>query len=182
MKPVMSLRTITSAVHAAGIFAVLSLAVCGCNYAVGPTHDPCITSVEVVTFENDSFRRGIELMLTEAVQKEIQNRTTMRLAKGPGAQTRLTGRVVDFRKNVLGETRNDDPRELQLTLIVEVTWQDIRNGQILSKQSVPLDTGAAAMATNSDFAPEVGHSLATVVNESVHQTAQRIVDMMDMPW
>jgi len=165
-----------------GSIAVSMLTVSGCGYALGPAHDPCITSVEVVTFKNDSFRRGMEFMLTEAVQKEIQTRTTMRLAKCPGAQTRLTGRIVDFRKNVLGETKNDDPRELQLTLVVEITWEDARNGQVLAQQSVPLDTGTTALATNTDFAPEVGHSLATVVNESVRTTARRIVDLMDSPW
>lgn len=165
-----------------GLIAVSMWTVSGCGYAVGPAHDPCITSVEVVTFKNDSFRRGMEFMLTEAVQKEIQNRTTMRLAKGPGAQTRLTGRIVDFRKNVLGETKNDDPRELQLTLVVEITWEDAHNGQVLAQQSVPLDAGTTALATNTDFAPEVGHSLATVVNESVRTTARRIVDLMDSPW
>lgn len=165
-----------------GLAVFTGLLLAGCNYAVGPAHDPGICSVEVVTFKNDSFRRGVEFMVTEAVQKEIQNRTTMRLAKGPGAQTRLTGRIVDFRKNVLGETKNDDPRELQLTMIVEVTWEDVRNGRVLAKQSVPLETGSAALVTNSDFAPEVGQSLATVLNESVHQTARRIVDLMDSPW
>ena len=155
---------------------------CGCGYNVGPAHDPALTSVEVVTFKNDSFRRGIEQTLTEAVQKEIQNRTTMRLAKGPGAQTRITGRIVDFRKNVLSETRNDDPRELQLTLVVEVKWEDLRTGEVLREDSVPLDTASAALATQSDVAPEVGQSLATVINDSVRQTARRIVDMMDMPW
>ena len=157
-------------------------ALCGCGYNIGPAHDPALTSIEVVTFKNDSFRRGIEQSLTEAVQKEIQNRTTMRLAKGPGAQTRLSGRIVDFRKNVLSETRNDDPRELQLTLIVEVKWEDLRTGEVLCEKSVPLDSATAALATQSDFAPEVGQSLATVVNDSVRQTARRIVDLMDMPW
>lgn len=175
LRPISVLRLI-------GLVAGCVIGASGCNYAVGPAHDACITSVEVVTFKNDSFRRGMEQMLTEAVQKEIQNRTTMRLAKGPGAQTRLTGRIVDFRKNVLGETRNDDPRELQLTMVVEVTWEDVRSGEVLAQQSVPLDAGSTALATNSDFAPEVGQSLATVVNESVHQTARRIVDLMDSPW
>ena len=105
-----------------------------------------------------------------------------RLAKGPGAQTRITGRIVDFRKNVLSETRNDDPRELQLTLVVEVKWEDLRTGKVLCEESVPLDTATAALATQSDFAPEVGQSLATVINDSVRQTARRIVDMMDLPW
>lgn len=160
----------------------LLLAVSGCGYVVGPANDPCISSVEVVTFKNDTFRRGIDQMLTEAVQKEIQKRSTIRLVKGSDAQTRLTGRIVDFRKNVLGETKFDDGRELQTTLVVEVTWEDLRAGRIITQQTVKMDADSVALATQADFAPEVGHSLATALNSSVQQTARHIVDMMDAPW
>lgn len=160
----------------------LTLSLSGCGYVVGPANDPCISSVEVVTFKNETFRRGIELMLTEAVQKEIQKRSTIRLVKGDEAQTRLTGRIIDFRKNVLGETAFDDGRELQTTMVVEVTWEDLRAGRIITQQTVKLDADTVALATQSDFAPEVGHSLATALNTSVLQTARNIVDMMDAPW
>jgi hypothetical protein len=162
--------------------AILMLAVPGCGYLVGPSHDLQITTVEVPTFENDSFRRGLEQTLTEAVQKEIQNRTVMRLVRGPGAQTRLKGRIVDVRKNVLGENRFDDGRELQLSLVVEVTWEDLRNGQVISQQSIPVDANAVSLYSQADFAPEVGHSMATAVQQATQQTARRIVDMMDAPW
>ncbi len=154
----------------------------GCGYLVGPSHDLQITTVEVPTFENESFRRGLEQTLTEAVQKEIQNRTVMRLVRGPGAQTRLKGRIVDVRKNVLGENRFDDGRELQLSLVVEVTWEDLRNGQVISQQSIPVDANAVSLYSQADFAPEVGHSMATAVQQATQQTARRIVDMMDAPW
>lgn len=156
-------------------------AVCGCGYVVGPANDGCIASVEVVTFKNETFRRGLDLMLTEAIQKEIQKRSAIRIAKGD-AHTRLTGRIVDFRKNVLGETRFDDGRELQTTLIVEVTWEDLREGRIIAQQDVSMAASTAPLATPADFAPETGHSLATALHDSVQQTARRIVDMMDAAW
>ena len=162
--------------------AIVTVAAPGCGYLVGPSHDLQITTVEVPTFENESFRRGLEQTLTEAVQKEIQNRTVMRLVRGPGAQTRLKGRIVDVRKNVLGENRFDDGRELQLSLVVEVTWEDLRNGQVISQQSIPVDANAVSLYSQADFAPEVGHSMATAVQQATQQTARRIVDMMDAPW
>lgn len=154
----------------------------GCGYTVGPAHDKQITTVEVPTFRNDTFRRGLEQMLTEAVQKEIQKRTLIRIVRGSEAQTRLTGRIVDVRKNILGETMFDDGRELQLSMFIEVTWEDLRTGQVITQQTVPLDSETVSLYTQTDFAPEVGHSLATAVHQSVQQTARRIVDMMDAPW
>ncbi len=173
-------RVCAQALHGATL--LIGVILSGCGYMVGPSHDMQVTTVAVPTFENETFRRGIEQPLTEAVQKEIQNRTLIRLVRGPEAQTRIKGRIVDARKNVLGETRFDDGREVQLSLVVEVTWEDLRTGQVISQQSVPVDANAVSLYTQTDFAPEVGHSTATALQQSYQQTARRIVDMMDAPW
>jgi hypothetical protein len=158
-----------------------SLAATGCGYVVGPAHDPAITSIEIPTFENDTYRRGLEQMLTEAVHREVAKRTTMRIVRGPGAQTKLTGRIVDAQKSVLGETMFDDPRELQLSLIVEVKWEDTRSGKVI-EEPIPIDAEAVALFSQADFAPEVGHSMATATNDAVTRTARRIVDLMELAW
>lgn len=153
----------------------------GCGYVVGPAHDPTITSIEIPTFENDTYRRGLEQMLTEAVQKEVAKRTTMRIVRGPGAQTKLTGRIVSAQKSVLGETMFDDPRELQLSLIIEVKWENLETGEVV-KDGVPIDADSAALFSQADFAPEVGQSLSTATHDAVTRTARRIVDMMEPAW
>ena len=81
---------------------LLVLLLSGCGYTVGNGFSPDIKTVSVPIFENDTYRRGLEYQLTEAVQKEIQNRTPYRLARGTDADTRLTGRIVQVRKDVLG--------------------------------------------------------------------------------
>jgi len=164
----------------ASVCLVVSL-LSGCGYVIGPVHDPTITSIEIPTFKNDTHRRGLEQMLTEAVQKEVVKRTNMRIVRGPGAQTKLTGRIVDAQKSVLGETMFDDPRELQLSLIVEVKWQNMRTGQVI-EDGIPVDAESVALFSQANFAPEVGQSTATAVHDSVQRSARRIVDLMEMPW
>ncbi|MDA0589553.1 MAG: LPS assembly lipoprotein LptE [Planctomycetota bacterium] len=159
----------------------VSFALAGCGYVVGPAHDPAITSIEIPTFENDTYRRGLEQMLTEAVHREVAKRTTMRIVRGPGAQTKLTGRIVDAQKSVLGETMFDDPRELQLSLIVEVRWEDTRTGRVI-EDGIPIDADSVDLFSQSDFAPEVGQSMATATNDVVTRTARRIVDLMELSW
>ncbi len=154
----------------------------GCGYMVGNTFDTQVRTVEVPIFQNDSFRRGIEFQLTEAVQKEIQTRTPFRLAKGPGADTRLSGRIVGVRKNVLGETQYDDPRELQLQMFVVVTWEDLRTGQLLASQEVPLQPEAIPLTGQAEFAPEIGQSLATATQDATNRLAKQIVNMLETPW
>jgi len=162
---------------------LLAVTLPGCaGYMVGGAYAPDVRTVHVPTFTTDSYRRGFELQLTEAVQKQIQSRTPYRLTKGPGADTRLTGHIVEVRKDVLTETRFDDPRELQLSLAVEVRWEDVRSGQVLSSRQMPLSSDAMQLIAHSEFAPELGHSLATATQDVTESLARQIVSMMETPW
>ena len=159
--------------------ALTSLA--GCGYMVGGPYDPQLRTVEVPVFESTSFRRGLDLQLTEAVQKQIQMRTPFRIVKD-GGDTRLTGRIVDLRKSVLGENRFDDPRELQVNLALEVVWEDLHAGRVLAQEQIPLTPGMAALRSQAEFAPEVGQSLATATQQAMNQMARHVVDLMETPW
>ena len=158
------------------------LASAGCGYTVGAPFSPEIRSVHVGLFNSGSNRRFLEYQLTEAVQKQIQQRSHFRLVKESDADTRLTGRIIDLRKTALGQTRNSDARELQVNLQVEVTWEDIRSGQILAQQRVALPPELLQLAAQAEFAPEVGQSLATADQSAVNRLARNIVDMMEVPW
>ena len=155
----------------------------GCGYVVGPAFPRDIRTIAVPVFKSNSFRRDIELQLTEAVHKEVQNRTPFRLVNdGPEADSRLTGRIVEIRKDVLGESRQDDARELQLSLAVELIWEDRRNGRVIAQQRVSVPTELVQLQAQAEFAPEVGQSLATATQAATGRLATRIVDMMETAW
>ena len=161
---------------------MLAIVAPGCGYTVGSQYSAEIRTVHVPTFTSNQYRRGIELQLTEAVQKQIQQRTPFRLAKEGEADTRLRGRLVNFQKGVLGETGQDDARELQINLAVEVTWEDLRTGQVLAQQQLPIGPDIVMQSTQAEFAPEVGQSLATATQSAVDRLARNIVEMMEQPW
>ena len=154
----------------------------GCGYTVGNDFRTDIKSVAVPIFENTTNRRGIELQLTEYVQKEITKRAQYRLSKGLNADTKLTGKIVGFRKDVLGETAQDDPRELQISLMVQVKWEDIRTGNVLAQEEMPLSPDAIPMTAQAEFAPELGQSLATALDQAMQGMARKIVNLMETPW
>lgn len=165
----------------AAVAACLPLVLPGCGYVVGQNYSADLRTVDVPIFENQTYRRDIEFQLTEAVHREIINRTPYKLVRGSSADTRLKGKILDVRKDVLGETMQDDPRELQLSYMVRVTWEDLRNGQLLSQQEVPLAPAEIPLVGQSEMAPEVGQSLATATQDTVTRLASRIVDMMEVP-
>jgi hypothetical protein len=159
-----------------------AIALCtGCGYMVGGAYAPEVTTVHVPTFGSDSYRRGFELQLTEAVQKQIQLRTPYRLAKPPHAQTRLEGRIVSIDKRVENQNRFDDPRELEFAMGIEVRWIDERTGQVLGAREIPFDVQMTQLAAQTSFAPETGQSLATATQQAVDQLARQIVGMMEAP-
>lgn len=159
---------------------LMSLSLAGCGYIVGSEFPSEVRSVYVPVFDSNLFRRGVEFQLTEAVQREIQMRTPYRLVKEPQADTKLTGKLVEYRKDLLGETKFDDPRELQLSLVVEMRWEDLRTGEILAEQLIPLSTDALLLTSTAELAPEVGHSLATSQQDAVDRLARQIVNAMEV--
>ena len=162
--------------------ALFLAALPGCGYTFGTPMVQGVRTVHVPVFKSDSFRRNLDYLLTEAVQKEVRTRTGYRLDDAETADTILRGRIVEIRKTPLSENRFDDPRELQLMVGAEVTWVDRRSGQILQQQTFPLGPELSQQASSVSFAPEVGHSLATAQQESATRLAARIVDLLEAPW
>ena len=80
---------------------------------------------------------------------------------------RLTGRGIRADKCVLGVNGFSDARELQVNLVVEVTWEDLRTRQILAKQSFPISPDVIRQTSQASFAPEVGQSLATANRRAI---------------
>jgi len=162
---------------------ILSLtAASGCGYMLGTPTYQGVRTVHVPVFKNTSFRRNVDYLLTEAVQKEIRTRGGYRLDDAETADTILRGRIVEIRKNPLSETRFDDPREIQLMVGAEVTWVDRRSGQILQQRTFPLGSALSQSVSNVSFAPEVGQSLASAQQEAASRLAAQIADMMEVPW
>src|SRR5260370_37959781 len=100
------------------------------------------------------------------------------MVKEGEADPRLPGRIIDLSKSALGQTRNSDARELQVNLMVEVTWEDVRSGEILRQQRVPLPPEMLQLAAQAEFAPEVGQALATAEQTAIARLARNILHMI----
>ena len=159
-----------------------AMGICGCGYQVGAPFSREVMTVHVPIFKSSSNRRFLEYQLTEAVCKQIQMRSHMRLVTESEADSRLSGRIIDLKKTALGQTENSDARELQVNLGVEVAWEDLRTGKILKAENIQLPPELVQLAAQAEFAPEVGQSLATADQTAIDRLARSIVDMMEVPW
>lgn len=167
---------------AASIAVVGMFCLSGCGYVVGSPYGPEVRSVHVPTFTNETFRRGYELQLTEAVHKKIELNTPFRLMNSPQADTRLTGKIVSLNKRNANQNKYDDPRELELAIGIEMTWIDNRTGAVLAQRTSPVGPQLSHAIAQASFAPETGQSMATATQDAVDQLANQIVSMMEAPW
>lgn len=164
------------------LIALCGAVLSGCGYTLGTPMVQGVRTVHVPIFKSDSFRRNMDYLLTEAVQREIRTRSGYRLDEAETADTILQGRIIEMRKTPLIENRFDDPRDIELMVGAEVTWIDRRSGRVLQQQTFPVGPELTQQASSVSFAPEVGHSLATAQQESATRLAAKIVDLLEAPW
>src|SRR6516162_2071543 len=121
--------------------AVLSLLLPACEsgghftllgYTTKPNYDCDYRTIYVPIFKNRTFRRGLEFDLTRAVVREIEAKTPYKVVSNcEEADTELLGTIVSVNKNLVNINQENEVREAEMTLGVEVIWRDRRTGDIL---------------------------------------------------
>jgi hypothetical protein len=105
------------------------------GYTTAPNYDTSIKTVRVPIFENKSYRRGLEFQLTQAVAAEIERVTPYKVVQCGDADAELTGVIVSYTKNVLFPNPLNEAREAETPLLVQVTFRNLRTGEVLSRPS-----------------------------------------------
>ncbi len=174
-------RPLMAQVHPArwigfAIGLILALAGSGCGYTLRPPYDQTVRTVYVPIFRSSSFSRDLNLQLTEAVIKEIQDRTPYRVVGRPqGADSTLTGEIQFVQKDGIVQSPENLPRGLRGRIAVQVRWVDNRAGG-----SNPIGSTVIDEAVN--FFPEVGETQQQAYQRAIERLARQIVNNMEQPW
>jgi hypothetical protein len=156
---------------------LLGLGLGGCGYSVRAPFDSSIKTVYVPVFRSVSFRRDLNLQLTELVIKEIERRTPFKVVGTPeGADTILDGTVNFADKNIIVENPFNLPRQLTATVNVAVNWTH----NPPTKEEIDRLPTVVGEAVN--FVPEVGESAESAFYRTNEALAKQIVDMMEKAW
>ncbi len=159
----------------------LAVLVTGCGitgYSIRAPYNTEIKTVYVPVFKSITFRRDVNITLTELVVKEIERRTPYKVVNNPDeADSTLEGTVNFSDKNVIVESPYNLPRQLTATMIVYATWTDNKVKEEDKKPPNP-----AVIAETFNFYPEIGESSEAAFYRTCEKLAIQIVNMMEEPW
>ncbi len=151
----------------------------GCGYQVGGMYRENIKTVAVPMFTRgkDVYRRGLEMRLTEAVAKRIQQDTPYKISTRDRSDTILTGTIENIRQQVMNTNPDTgEPRMLEITITVSFTWKDQRTREVLAEQ--PKLRVAGFYIPHSPVSEDFFQGSDDVINK----LARRIVEHMEKEW
>ena len=175
---------------------------CLLGYTTRPNYREDIKTIRVPIFKSniqiDPIREGMEFQLTRAVIREIEAKTPYKVVNSctgdAPADSELIGTIVNYTKTVINRNQQNQIREAEQLLAVELVWRDLRTGEILTAPRTlpppiqspdlppPPPPPPAAVLAAADFIPELGQSSTTARQVAINKLAVQIVSMMEIPW
>ena len=141
-----------------------------------------VQTVGVSICGNETWRRGYGERLTEALVREIENRSPYKVVPASRADTVLMVKIVSERKNVTFQNNWMDPREMTMDIVIEAQWIDRRTRELRQSQNINLESLMVQMSAGSLMVAEAGQSNATTSQKILCTLAQQIVGMMEVAW
>jgi hypothetical protein len=155
---------------------VLLLVGCNGGYSNASLYPEGIGTVYVEMFDNQSFRRGIEYELTDALAKRIEAQTPYKIVTSRDrADTVISGQIVQANESILSTERQvGRALEKNVELQAVVSWKNLRTGELLIDNKTVNASASFSEWQSQDFA--YGSALAA------NSLAERIVEQMETGW
>ena len=160
------------------IFSTIFIQGCGLfsGYSNESTYHDNVKTVYVKMFDNQTFRRGVEYELTDALAKRIEAQTPYKIVSNQNyADTVISGQIVSIGEFALNiERQRGSVLEKEVGVSSVVNWKNLKTGELLIDNKT-----VNASATYSDYQQQdfkYGSSLAA------NNLAQNIVELMEKKW
>ena len=161
-------------------YALLLLQLCGCGGLAGYSNDSLfpddIQSVYVMMFDNQTFYRGYEFELTDALAKRIESQSPYKIVSSSDrADSVISGQIVGIGESALSierETGRILEKEVQIQAVVN--WKNLNTGQMLIN-----NVTVSSAASYTDFQSQ---DFLYASNLTTNNLARKIVELMEKKW
>ena len=169
--------------HFAFFFSLITaacLGFCGCGGMRGYSNESLFSedmgSVYVEMFENQSFWRGVEYELTDALAKRIEAETPYKIISSRDrADSVISGQIVQVSQSVLSSERETGRAlEKEVELQAVVNWKNLKTGELLI-----VNRSVSAKASFSEWQNQ-GFNYASAL--AANNLARKIVGLMEEEW
>ena len=178
----------TSAVHpspatirALGVVCTLIalLGLSGCpslDYSNESLFPKDVGTICLKMFDNRTFWRNIEYVLTDALAKQIEAKTPYKIISDQDlSDTTMTGQITKVSQNML-MTDRDTGDDLEMELIVHalVTWKNLKTGDLLCDNLEVVASGT--------YSTPLGQNQGYASTLAANKLAAKIVELMENKW
>jgi len=163
-----------------GALVLLALALCGCAELSGYSNESLfpqdVDSICLEMFDNQTFRRGTEYELSDALSKRIEVETPYKIVSSRDrADTVISGQIVSIAEFALSTERETGRvLEKEVELQALVNWKNLMTGELLIDNQSVSASASYSEYQQQDF--KYASSLAA------NNLARKIVELMERKW
>lgn len=172
--------TFLRAFCAALCFCFLCLGLYGCDGTAGYSNKSLfpedVHTVCLKMFDNQTFRRGVEYELSDALAKRIEADTPYKIVSDSDrADTVMSGQIVSIGEMALSTDRElGTVLEKEVELRALVNWKNLKTGELMMDQLRMVASASYSRYQQQDF--KYASSLAA------NNLARKIVEQMERKW
>jgi hypothetical protein len=161
-------------------FCAICIGLCGCSEIAGYSNESLfpedISSVCLEMFDNQSFRRGVEYELSDALAKRIEADTPYKIVSDSDrADSVINGQIVSIGEFALSTDREiGTVLEKEVDLRAVVNWKNLKTGQLMIDHLEVSASASYSLYQQQDF--KYASTLAA------NNLARRIVELMERKW
>ena len=157
-----------------------TLVFCGCAELNGYSNQSLfpedIETVYLEMFDNQTFRRGAEYELSDALSKRIEVETPYKIVSSRDrADTIMSGQIVSIGESALSIDRETGMIiEKEVALAALVNWKNLKTGDLLID-----NLSLSATANYSEYQQQ---DIKYASNLAANKLARKIVGLMEVKW
>jgi hypothetical protein len=159
---------------------VLCALLCGCAELTGYSNQSLfpqdINTVYLEMFDNQTFRRGAEYELTDALSKRIEVDTPYKIVSSRDrADTIMSGQIVSIGEAALSTDRETGlvlEKEVELTAVIN--WKNLKTGDLL------IDN--LSLSTSASYSEYQQQDIKYASSLAANKLARKIVELMEIKW
>ncbi len=157
-----------------------TLSLCGCAELNGYSNESMfpqeVDSICLEMFDNQTFRRGVEYELSDALSKRIEVETPYKIISSRDrADTVISGQIVSIGELALSTERETGRvLEKEVELQALVNWKNLKTGELLIDNELVSASASYSGYQQQDF--KYASTLAA------NNLAQKIVELMEKKW